>query len=61
MLDEPTASLDAPTVARLAPAIEPWLEGRTVVVAAHEPVLLPHFDATLALPASGGLPLAVTP
>ncbi len=61
MLDEPTASLDAPTVARLAPAIEPWLDGRTVVVAAHEPVLLPRFDATLALPASGGLPLAVTP
>ena len=61
LLDEPTASLDAPTVARLAPAIEPWLEGRTVVVAAHEPVLLPRFDAMLALPASGGLPLAVTP
>jgi ATP-binding cassette, subfamily C, bacterial CydCD len=60
LLDEPTASLDAPTVARLAPAIEPWLEGRTVVVAAHEPVLLPHFDATLALPASRTLPLAVT-
>ena len=61
LLDEPTASLDPPTVARLAPAIEPWLAGRTVVVAAHEPLLLPHFDAVVALPASAGLPLAVSP
>jgi thiol reductant ABC exporter CydD subunit len=50
LLDEPTASLDPPTVARLAPAIEPWLAGRTVVVAAHEPALLPHFDAAVAVP-----------
>ncbi len=61
LLDEPTASLDAPTVARLAPAIEPWLEGRTIIVAAHEPVLLSHFDARFVLPASGALPLVVTP
>ncbi len=59
LLDEPTASLDPPTVARLGPAIEPWLHGRTVVVAAHEPVLLPHFDAiahaggVVAAPAGG--------
>jgi thiol reductant ABC exporter CydD subunit len=51
LLDEPTASLDPPTVARLAPAIEPWLLGRTVVVAAHEPTLLPSFDRVVALPA----------
>ena len=57
LLDEPTASLDAPTVARLAPAIEPWLEGRTVVVAAHEPVLLPRFDAVVTLRSAH--PLAV--
>ncbi len=61
LLDEPTASLDPPTVTRLAPAIEPWLGGRTVVVAAHEPVLLPHFDTVVALPASAALPLAVSP
>ena len=52
LLDEPTASLDPPTVARLAPALEPWLSGRTVVVAAHEPTLLPHFDAVVALSAA---------
>jgi thiol reductant ABC exporter CydD subunit len=61
LLDEPTAALDPPTVARLAAAIEPWLDGRTVVVAAHEPVLLPHFDTVLTLPATAGLPLVVSP
>jgi thiol reductant ABC exporter CydD subunit len=52
LLDEPTASLDPPTVGRLAPAIEPWLAGRTVVVAAHGPVLLPRFDAVVTLSAT---------
>jgi ATP-binding cassette subfamily C protein CydCD len=52
LLDEPTASLDPPTVGRLAPAIEPWLAGRTVVVAAHGPVLLPRFDAVVTLSAA---------
>ena len=61
LLDEPTASLDPPTVTRLAPAMEPWLGGRTIVVAAHEPVLLPHFDTVVALPASAALPLVVSP
>ena len=51
LLDEPTAALDPPTVARIAPAIEPWLGRRTVVVAAHEPALLPSFDRVIALPA----------
>ena len=50
LLDEPTASLDPPTAARLAPALEPWLGGRTVIVAAHDPVLLPRFDAVVHLP-----------
>jgi hypothetical protein len=31
------------------------------VVAAHEPLLLPHFDAVLTLPATAGLPLVVSP
>ena len=57
LLDEPTAALDPPTVALLAPGIEPWLRGRTVVVAAHEPVLLPHFDQVVTV----GLPVAVAP
>jgi ABC-type transport system involved in cytochrome bd biosynthesis fused ATPase/permease subunit len=49
LLDEPTASLDPSTAARMAPAIEPFLSGRTVIVVAHEPVLLPHFDAVIQL------------
>jgi thiol reductant ABC exporter CydD subunit len=57
LLDEPTAALDPPTVERLAPAIEPWLSGRTVVVAAHEPLLLPRFDQVVMV----GHPLAVAP
>jgi ATP-binding cassette subfamily C protein CydCD len=63
LLDEPTAALDPPTVARLAPALEPWLSGRTVVVAAHEPLLFPHFDTVVTLPAPVGpvLPLVVSP
>ena len=61
LLDEPTAALDPPTVARLAPAIEPWLAGRIVVVAAHEPLLFPHFDTVLTLPATVGLPLVGSP
>jgi thiol reductant ABC exporter CydD subunit len=49
LLDEPTASLDAVTVSALAPAIEPWLSGRTVVVAAHDAVLLTRFDQVITL------------
>jgi ATP-binding cassette subfamily C protein CydD len=52
LLDEPVASLDPGTAARLATTIEPWLSGRSVVVASHEPTLLSHFDAVLALSAA---------
>jgi thiol reductant ABC exporter CydD subunit len=44
LLDEPTASLDAATIATMGEAIEPWLVDRTVIVAAHEPLLLARFD-----------------
>ncbi len=47
LLDEPTASLDPPTTQRMAETIAPWLAGRTVIVAAHEPALLTHFDAVI--------------
>jgi thiol reductant ABC exporter CydD subunit len=57
LLDEPTASLDTDTAAHISQAIAPWLEGRTVIVAAHAPVLLPSFDAVLAL----GAPLPMVP
>jgi thiol reductant ABC exporter CydD subunit len=56
LLDEPTASLDPSTSKRMAVAIAPWLEGRTVLVAAHEPALLPRFDTVIALGAPTPLP-----
>jgi ABC-type transport system involved in cytochrome bd biosynthesis fused ATPase/permease subunit len=61
LLDEPTAALDAATVANLAPALEPWLTGRTIVVAAHEPVLLPHFDIVLVLEAGAAHDVVTAP
>jgi thiol reductant ABC exporter CydD subunit len=56
LLDEPTASLDPATVQQVAPAIEPWLAGRTVIVSAHQPVLLPHFDAVCRVGAPAAVP-----
>jgi thiol reductant ABC exporter CydD subunit len=58
LLDEPTASLDPPTVAQLAPALEPWLAGRSIIVAAHEATLLSRFDVVVELSASR--PMAVS-
>jgi thiol reductant ABC exporter CydD subunit len=58
LLDEPTAFLDPPTAQRMAQAVEPWLAGRTVIVAAHQPVLLPHFDAVVDLTQSSLSPVA---
>ena len=52
LIDEPTASLDQATVASIAPAIAPWLQGRTVIVAAHSPLLLPGFDTVVDLEAA---------
>jgi thiol reductant ABC exporter CydD subunit len=49
LFDEPTAALDAPTASLIAGSIDPFLDGRTVIVAAHEPLLLRHFDQVLEL------------
>ncbi len=49
LLDEPTASLDPSTATAMAPALEPFLAGRSVLVVAHEPVLLTRFDAVVQL------------
>jgi thiol reductant ABC exporter CydD subunit len=59
LLDEPTASLDPATVSALAMAIEPWLAGRTVLVAAHDAVLLPGYDDIISLQA--GHPVVPAP
>lgn len=49
LLDEPTASLDTGTVQSLQHAIEPYLHGRSIIVAAHDAVLLPRFDQVVPL------------
>jgi thiol reductant ABC exporter CydD subunit len=49
LLDEPTAHLDTGRELSLAETLGPWLEGRTVLVAAHRLGLVGRVDRTLAL------------
>ncbi len=49
LLDEPTAHLDADRELSLAQTLGPWLESRTVLVAAHRLGLVGRVDRTLAL------------
>ncbi|MDA8311584.1 MAG: ATP-binding cassette domain-containing protein, partial [Actinomycetota bacterium] len=44
LLDEPVAHLDAHTEAALRDTLGPWLESRTVLVAAHRPELVARLD-----------------
>jgi thiol reductant ABC exporter CydD subunit len=50
LLDEPAAHLDRTTEAELQRALDPWLEGRTVLVAAHRTELVGRIDRVVALP-----------
>ncbi len=52
LLDEPTAHLDTRRELSLAESLGPWLENRTVILAAHRLGLVGRVDRTLAL--SGG-------
>ncbi len=49
LLDEPTAHLDADREDSLRDLLAPWLEGRTVVMAAHRGGLVGRVDRTLTL------------
>ena len=49
LLDEPTAHLDAAREEELRAALAPWLEGRTVVMAAHRGGLVGRVDRTVTL------------
>lgn len=49
LLDEPTAHLDASRELSMASTLGPWLENRTVLVAAHRLGLVGRVDRTLAL------------
>jgi len=54
LLDEPTAHLDAGREGSLRALLAPWLEGRTVVMAAHRGGLVGRVDRTFSL-VGGGL------
>lgn len=56
LLDEPAAHLDAAREASLRAALAPWLEHRTVLVAAHRRGLVGRVDRTVAL--TGGRAVA---
>ena len=49
ILDEATANLDALTEQRLLQSIEPWLQGRTVLIIAHRPGKWPNIDQVIEL------------
>ena len=43
-MDEPTASMDQNTEARVIATLKPWLQGRTVLMSTHRPQLLEWAD-----------------
>jgi ATP-binding cassette subfamily C protein CydC len=49
ILDEATADLDIATEERLWDALDPWLEGRTVLVISHRPTVSAHVDRVVEL------------
>lgn len=49
LLDEPFTGLDQATRRRLVSRIEPWLTGRTCIMAAHDAEALPAVDRTINL------------
>jgi len=49
LLDEPAAHLDARTESELRRSLAPWLEGRTVIVAAHRTELVDRIDHVVRL------------
>ena len=52
LLDEPIAHLDAHAEAALANSLGPWLESRTVLVAAHRPEMVARLDRVVQLRAA---------
>ncbi|MGH9110438.1 MAG: ATP-binding cassette domain-containing protein, partial [Acidimicrobiales bacterium] len=56
LLDEPVAHLDRAAESSLRQALAPWLDGRTVLVAAHRPELVGRIDRVVELPGTAGSP-----
>ncbi|MGH9918309.1 MAG: thiol reductant ABC exporter subunit CydD [Nitrososphaerales archaeon] len=55
LLDEPVAHLDAHAHAALRDALSPWLESKTVLVAAHRPELVARLDRVVRLGGYGSI------
>ena len=55
LLDEPVAHLDAHTEAALRGTLGPWLESRSVLVAAHRPELVARLDRVVRLGSGPGV------
>jgi len=49
LLDEPLSHLDADDVEDLRPSVEEWIDGKTVLMAAHHDDVLPRADRTVVL------------
>jgi ABC-type multidrug transport system fused ATPase/permease subunit len=49
ILDEATANLDALTAQRLMQALQPFMQGRTVLIIAHRPACAEHVDQVIRL------------
>jgi ATP-binding cassette subfamily C protein CydC len=54
VLDEASADLDSTTESQLWSALDPWLEGKTVLVISHRPTIGRHVDRVVELGAAGG-------
>ncbi len=55
ILDEASADLDSTTESQLWSALDPWLEGKTVLVISHRPTIGSHVDRVVELGAAGGV------
>lgn len=51
LVDEPTAHLDGETAGQIAQALEVLAQGRTLIVATHDPLLAARMDRVVRLPA----------
>jgi ABC-type multidrug transport system fused ATPase/permease subunit len=61
LLDEPAAHLDRTTEAELRASLGPWLDARTVLLAAHRTEIVARVDRLVALPLPGPAETAPVP